>query len=151
MFSFTNTCGIQPAGDGCSVWSKLPSHEQLFCSCRETGNYPFFLEGCLDSSSQNSFISCPFPKALAICWCVNPGFVITLTDKRSELALFLNLATLLRAGDKGERDGDASWLWKLNVFVQKAQFWKPLSFLDTICKKSAPAIARMKQNNLIPN
>lgn len=40
----------------------------------------------------------------------------------SELALFLNLTTLVRVGDKGERDGAASWLWKINVFVQKAPF-----------------------------
>lgn len=82
------------------------------------------LKGCLASPSQNSFIFCLFPKVLALCWRVNHGFVITCTGKRSELALFLNLATLLRTGDKGERDGAASWLWKIKLFVQKSSIFK---------------------------
>lgn len=94
-----------------------------------------FLKVCLDSPNENSFISFLFPKASALCWHVNPGFVITWTGKRSELALFLNPDTLMRAGDKDEKDGAAGWLWKINVFVQKALFCKPLSFLDTTLTK----------------
>lgn len=111
---------------------------------------PFSPQGmCLDSPSQNSFIFCLFPKVLALCWHVNHGFVIACTGKRSELALFLNLATLVRTEDKGERDGAASWLWKIKLFVQNLHFENLCGFWTPLIKKSVPAIGRIKQNNLI--
>lgn len=70
--SFTSTRSIQPAGDGCP---KLPLCEQQ----KDEKLFLSFLKGCLDLSGQNSCISCLFPKALALCWCVN--LVIMWTGK----------------------------------------------------------------------
>lgn len=104
------------------MWSQLLPHESFSVTVERWELFLSFLKDCLDSPSQNSFISCPFLEALAVCWHVNPAFVITCTGKRSELALFLNLASLVRAGDKGKRDGAGGWLWVISIFVQKAPF-----------------------------
>lgn len=57
--------------------------------------------------------------SLLVC---KPGYHVDWQE--SELVLFLNLAVLVRVQDKGEIDRAASWLWKINIFVQKAPFLK---------------------------